>query len=70
MKISNINWGDDSAEKDPNLLHYFVSQEAIERLERKQTFSFCQRSMLTDIARTVDDSGGMFRVELFCGVRK
>jgi len=36
VKISNINWGDDSAEKDPNLLHYFVSQEAIERLERKQ----------------------------------
>lgn len=36
MKISNINWGDDSAEKDPNLLHYFISQDAVDRLARKQ----------------------------------
>jgi len=36
MKISSINWGDDSAEKDPNLLHYFISQDAVERLSRKQ----------------------------------
>lgn len=36
MKISDINWGDDSAEKDPNLLHYFISQDAVERLSRKQ----------------------------------
>lgn len=36
MKISEINWGDDSAEKDPNLLHYFVSQDAISRLLKKQ----------------------------------
>lgn len=36
MKISNINWGDDSAEKDPNLLHYFVSQDAVDRLLKRQ----------------------------------
>lgn len=36
MKISTINWGDDSAEKDPNLLRYFISQDAVERLCRKQ----------------------------------
>lgn len=36
MKISNINWGDDSAEKDPYLLHYFVQSEAFTRLSQKQ----------------------------------
>lgn len=36
MKLSTINWGDDSAEKDPNLLHYFVKSSAFERLENKQ----------------------------------
>lgn len=36
MKISQINWGDDSAEKDPNLLSYFVSQSAVERLQGRQ----------------------------------
>ena len=36
MKISKINWGDDSAEKDPNLLHYFINQDAIDRLSLKQ----------------------------------
>lgn len=36
MKISAINWGDDSAEKDPNLLNYFVSQDAVERLLARQ----------------------------------
>lgn len=36
MRITQINWGDDSAEKDPNLLKYFVSQAAIERLQARQ----------------------------------
>jgi energy-coupling factor transporter ATP-binding protein EcfA2 len=36
MKLSNINWGDDSAEKDPYLLHYFVQSAAFQRLEEKQ----------------------------------
>lgn len=36
MKISSINWGDDSAEKDPNLLNYFVSQDAVDRLLERQ----------------------------------
>lgn len=36
MKISTINWGDDSAEKDPNLFHYFVQSAAFERLRNKQ----------------------------------
>lgn len=36
MKISSINWGDDSAEKDPNLLSYFISQNAIDRLTKKE----------------------------------
>lgn len=35
MKINNINWGDDSAEKDPNLLDYFVFSDAFERLKIK-----------------------------------
>ncbi len=33
MKISEINWGDDSAEKDPNLLNYFVTPTTIKRLD-------------------------------------
>lgn len=36
MKISSINWGDDSAEKDPYLLHYFVQSTAFQRLREKQ----------------------------------
>lgn len=36
MKLSTINWGDDSAEKDPNLLHYFVQSTAFQRLCNKQ----------------------------------
>ncbi len=36
MKLSTINWGDDSAEKDPNLLHYFVQSTAFQRLRNKQ----------------------------------
>ncbi len=36
MKLSIINWGDDSAEKDPYLLHYFVQSPAFQRLREKQ----------------------------------
>lgn len=36
MKLSTINWGDDSAEKDPNLLQYFVQSTAFQRLHNKQ----------------------------------
>jgi energy-coupling factor transporter ATP-binding protein EcfA2 len=36
MKLSEINWGDDSAEKDPYLLHYFVQSPAFQRLKDKQ----------------------------------
>ena len=36
MKLSTINWGDDSAEKDPNLLQYFVQSAAFQRLRNKQ----------------------------------
>lgn len=32
MDISKINWGNDSAEKDPNLLDYFVTQNSYHRL--------------------------------------
>lgn len=32
MIISQINWGDDSAEKDPNLLHYFITSDGVNRL--------------------------------------
>ncbi len=39
MQISKIDWGDDSAEKDPNLLQYFVSNSALDRLKnRNKTF--------------------------------
>jgi hypothetical protein len=36
MQLSTINWGDDSAEKDPNLLQYFVQSTAFQRLRNKQ----------------------------------
>lgn len=36
MKISEINWGDDSAEKDPYLLRYFVESTAFQRLRDRQ----------------------------------
>ena len=36
MKLSTINWGDDSAEKDPHLLYYFVQSQALQRLSEKQ----------------------------------
>ena len=32
LKLSEIVWGDDSAEKDPNLLEYFVLPTAVKRL--------------------------------------
>jgi hypothetical protein len=36
MKISEIRWGDDSAEQDPHLLHYFVKSDALGRLQRRE----------------------------------
>jgi len=36
MKLSQINWGDDSAEKDPNILKYFVASAAFARLKNRQ----------------------------------
>lgn len=36
MRLSEINWGDDSAEQDPLLLKYFVSSDALARLLRKE----------------------------------
>jgi hypothetical protein len=39
IKISEIEWGNDSAEKDPNLFHYFISQPSLSRLlSRSKTF--------------------------------
>ena len=35
MHISEINWGDDSAERDPFLLEYFVASDAFQRLRAK-----------------------------------
>jgi hypothetical protein len=35
MHISEINWGDDSAERDPCLLEYFVASDAFQRLRAK-----------------------------------
>lgn len=35
MKLSEIKWGDDSAEKDPFLLRYFVTLDAFRRLRQK-----------------------------------
>lgn len=35
IQISTIDWGNDSAEKDPNLLKYFINQPSLERLYRK-----------------------------------
>ncbi|SFM01705.1 hypothetical protein SAMN05421830_111119 [Desulfomicrobium norvegicum] len=36
MKLADINWGDDSAERDPALLCYFVHTAAFQRLKDKQ----------------------------------
>ncbi len=39
MRISEIDWGNDSAEKDPNLLSYFVDHSSLPRLyKRSKTF--------------------------------
>lgn len=39
LKISKIDWGNDSAEKDPNLLNYFVNHPSLDRLlKRSKTF--------------------------------
>jgi energy-coupling factor transporter ATP-binding protein EcfA2 len=35
MQISEINWGDDSAERDPHLLDYFVASDAFQRLRAR-----------------------------------
>ncbi len=35
MNIADIDWGNDSAEKDPNLLKYFVDHPSLERLKRR-----------------------------------
>jgi hypothetical protein len=35
LSIAKIDWGNDSAEKDPNLLEYFVDHPALERLYRR-----------------------------------
>jgi hypothetical protein len=35
MRLADIQWGDDSAEKDPFLLEYFVKSDAFERLKNK-----------------------------------
>jgi hypothetical protein len=35
MKLSEIDWGNDSAEQDPNLLEYFVDSDALRRLQRR-----------------------------------
>ena len=35
MDINQIQWGDDSAEKDPNLLEYFVASEPFRRIAEK-----------------------------------
>ncbi|QBE64276.1 P-loop ATPase, Sll1717 family [Pseudoduganella lutea] len=35
MRISEINWGDDSAERDPCLLDYFITSDAFNRLNSK-----------------------------------
>lgn len=34
MRINEINWGDDSAERDENLLNYFFESQAFARLKR------------------------------------
>lgn len=36
MRLCDINWGDDSAERDPNLLNYFFDSEAFSRLSKKE----------------------------------
>lgn len=35
MNIADINWGDDSAEKDSSLLEYFISSSAFQRLKNR-----------------------------------
>lgn len=36
MRLCDISWGDDSAERDPNLLNYFFDTEAFSRISRKE----------------------------------
>lgn len=36
MNISEIDWGDDSAEKDSNLLRYFITSKSFQRIAEKR----------------------------------
>lgn len=64
MKISKINWGDDSAEKDPHLLKYFITSDAVERLSsfqkdfiigRKGSGKSALRTKIKDIFKSYSD---------------
>src|SRR5713226_249066 len=35
MRLAEIQWGDDSAEKDPFLLEYFVTSDAFRRVRER-----------------------------------
>jgi len=35
MRLADIQWGDDSAEKDPFLLEYFVTSDAFQRVQQR-----------------------------------
>jgi len=37
MQLSSIHWGDDNAEKDPDILKYFVSNASLQRLQTLST---------------------------------
>lgn len=61
MKISEIEWGNDSAEKDPNLLKYFIPLPAIERLlKRTKTFVIGRKGLGKSALRRkiLEETGG------------
>lgn len=64
MNLSEIIWGDDSAEKDPNLLQYFVTNSSLNRLQgksksiivgRKGSGKSAIKTKLVEYFRTKDD---------------
>lgn len=71
MDINQIRWGDDSAEKDPNLLEYFVSSEPFRRVAEKTKGIVIGRkgsgksALRTKLTETFEEQANTHVVNLF-----
>ena len=70
MEINQIQWGDDSAEKDPNLLEYFVASEPFRRVAEKTKSIVIGRkgsgksALRTKLTETFQQEGDMHVINL------